>query len=115
MKQVIVLRSDLKMGKGKACAQASHAAVTASEKARQMRPLWYSQWYRGGQAKIVVKVTSSEEMLNLKEKAEKAGLPLALINDAGRTQLEPGTMTALGIGPGPDDLIGPITDELKLM
>ncbi|MHA1910186.1 MAG: peptidyl-tRNA hydrolase Pth2 [Candidatus Kariarchaeaceae archaeon] len=115
MKQVIVLRSDLKMGKGKACAQASHAAVSASEKARQNRPLWFSQWIRGGQTKIVVKVTSSEEMINLKEKAEKAGLPIALINDAGRTQLEPGTMTALGIGPAPEDLVEPVTGKLKLM
>ena len=115
MKQVIVLRSDLKMGKGKACAQASHAAVSASEKARQMRPLWFSQWYRAGQMKVVVKVTSPEEMFSLKDKAEKAGLPIALINDAGRTQLEPGTMTALGIGPAPEDLLKPITDDLKLL
>ena len=115
MKQVIVLRSDLKMGKGKACAQASHAAVSSSEKARHTRPIWYSQWTREGQTKIVVKVSSSEEMIELKEKVSKAGLPFALINDAGRTQLPAGTMTALGVGPAPEDLIEPITSKLKLM
>ncbi|MEM1606711.1 MAG: peptidyl-tRNA hydrolase Pth2 [Candidatus Bathyarchaeia archaeon] len=113
-KQVIVLRSDLKMSPGKAAAQASHAAVSSSEEARKTYPSWWREWMESGQCKIVLKVNSEAELLNLEKKAKELGLPTALISDMGLTELEPGTITALGIGPAPSDIVDKITGSLPL-
>ncbi|MEM1506957.1 MAG: peptidyl-tRNA hydrolase Pth2 [Candidatus Bathyarchaeia archaeon] len=113
-KQVMVLRADLKMSPGKAAAQASHAAVSSSEEARKSHPSWWREWIESGQCKIVLKVNSESELLSLKRKAEELGLPTALISDMGLTELEPGTITALGIGPAPSDLIDKVTGSLPL-
>ncbi|MEM3832119.1 MAG: peptidyl-tRNA hydrolase Pth2 [Thermoprotei archaeon] len=114
-KQVIIVRADLKMGKGKLAAQVAHAAVLAAEICRNTRPLWYREWMSEGQKKIVVKADNLNELLRIKEIAEEKGLPNALIQDAGLTQLETGTITTLGIGPAPKDLLDPITGHLKLL
>ncbi len=116
IKQVIVVRSDLKMGKGKLAAQVAHAAVEAAENGRRKRPEWYEAWRDQGQAKVVVKTDGGETALEeLQKQARSTGLPVALIHDRGLTQLEPGTMTCLGIGPGPSDLIDKLTGHLKLL
>ncbi|MFI5404714.1 MAG: peptidyl-tRNA hydrolase Pth2 [Candidatus Gagatemarchaeaceae archaeon] len=115
MKQAIVVRSDLKMGKGKLAAQAAHASLSAAEQAMGRRSPWFDNWKDGGQAKIVLKVQSEEELQELFRKAKAAKLPASLIEDRGLTQLEPGTVTCLGIGPGPDEDIDRITGKLKLL
>jgi PTH2 family peptidyl-tRNA hydrolase len=113
-KQVIILRSDLKMSDGKAAVQASHAAVSAAEKARKEKPSWWRRWMSEGQCKIVLKASSIEELLEIKREAEKSKLPTSLISDMGLTELEPGTVTALGIGPAPLNLLDKITGSLPL-
>jgi len=113
-KQVIILRADLKMSPGKAAAQASHAAVSAAEKARRNHPSWWKEWFESGQRKVVLKTSSKDELLNLEKKAKDLGLPTALISDMGLTELEPGTITALGIGPAPSNLIDKVTGSLPL-
>ncbi len=113
-KQVIVLRSDLKMSPGKAAVQAGHAAVSSAEEARRNNPSWWREWINSGQCKIALKVNSKDELLDLERKAKELGLPVALISDMGLTELEPGTITALGIGPGPSALIDKITGSLPL-
>ena len=115
VKQVLVLRADLKMGKGKLAAQASHASVLATLEAQRHNKIWYDRWFKMGMKKIVVKVSTDEELHEVFRKAVKAKLPRALINDAGHTQLPPGTATAVGIGPAPEQLIDPITNSLKLL
>jgi PTH2 family peptidyl-tRNA hydrolase len=115
MKQAIVVRSDLKMGKGKVAAQVAHASLSAAEEARGRKARWYEGWKEGGQAKIVLKVESEEELRDLLQKAKSAGLPASLIEDRGLTQLEPGTVTCVGIGPGPEPEIDAITGKLKLL
>jgi peptidyl-tRNA hydrolase, PTH2 family len=115
LKQVIVVRSDLKMGKGKLAAQAAHASLTAAEQAADRHERWFNEWKATGQAKVVVKVQSEEELQELFRRARSMKLPAALIQDAGRTQLEPGTVTCLGIGPAPDGDVDPITGKLKLL
>ncbi|MHA2501970.1 MAG: peptidyl-tRNA hydrolase Pth2 [Candidatus Kariarchaeaceae archaeon] len=115
VKQVIVVRSDLGMGKGKIAAQASHASVIASFEAKKHEPTWFDTWYRHGMAKIVVKVASDEELHRIFQLGVKNKVPRALINDAGHTQLAPGTATAVALGPAPEKLLDPITGSLKLM
>ena len=113
-KQVIVLRADLKMSPGKAAVQASHAAVLSAEEARRNHPSWWKEWFKGGQCKIALKVNSETELLGLERRAKELNLPTALVSDMGLTELEPGTITALGIGPAPSNLIDKVTGSLPL-
>ena len=113
-KQVIAVRADLKMGKGKIAAQSSHASLEAYEKTARERPEWVAEWKETGQAKIVVKVGSKKELIELFESAKRE-LPASLIRDAGRTQLEPGEPTAVGIGPCPESEVNKFTKGLKLL
>lgn len=115
MKQSIVVRVDIKMGKGKMAAQVAHASVTAAEMARVEHPEWFEEWMRSGQKKIVLKVANLEELKKLYEEARQQGLPAALVSDMGLTQIPAGTVTALAIGPAPDELIDKITGKLKLL
>ena len=114
-KQAIVVRADLKMGKGKIAAQASHAAVSAAEEARKHHSTWWEQWLEEGQRKVVVKVKGEAELLQLKQQAGSMRLPFALIFDRGLTQLPPDTLTCLGIGPAPNDEVDKITGKLPLL
>jgi len=114
MKQVMVARADLKMGKGKLAAQVAHASLAAAEEARARRQEWFDDWKAQGQRKIVVRAQSEEELRELLKKARARKLPAALIEDAGLTQLEPGTATCLGIGPAPDEELDGITGSLRL-
>ncbi len=113
-KQVIVMRNDLKMSRGKIAAQAGHAAVSAAEKTRKQRPEWWKAWIEEGQCKIAVRAESEQELLELERKVKELDLPSALISDRGLTELPPGTKTCLGIGPAPSDQMDKITGDLNL-
>ncbi len=114
-KQAIIIRADLRMSKGKVASQAAHAAVAAAEKCRKIKPEWFKAWIEEGQKKVVLKGRDEEELRKLLREAEALGLPAALIEDAGLTEIPPGTVTALGIGPAPSDLVDKITGKLKLL
>lgn len=113
-KQAIVIRSDLQMGKGKIAAQSAHASLEAVEKTRSQKPDWYTEWKMQGQAKIVLKIGSEKELLELFENAKRK-IPAALITDAGRTQTAPGSKTCLALGPAPEEKIDEFTKQLKLL
>ncbi|MEM0438167.1 MAG: peptidyl-tRNA hydrolase Pth2 [Candidatus Micrarchaeia archaeon] len=113
VKQAIIIRSDIQMGKGKAVAQGAHAAIRAYESARKKFPRTVSDWELQGEKKIVLKA-SLAEMEQIYSLAKKS-LPCALIRDAGLTQLEPGTITALAIGPAKAPDIDALTKHLKLL
>jgi len=115
LKQVIVVRSDLNMGKGKLAAQVAHAAVLSAEKAKNTQKEIYRKWSSTGQAKVIVKVNSLDAILEVHRKAETEGLITSIIEDRGLTQLPPGTLTCVGIGPGPSSKIDKITGNLKLL
>jgi PTH2 family peptidyl-tRNA hydrolase len=113
-KQAVILRADLKMSCGKAAVQACHGAVSACEEAKRQRPLWFREWLEEGQRKIVLKVDSEAELLELDKKARKLRIPTYLVSDMGLTELPPGTTTALGVGPAPSSLIDKVTGNLPL-
>lgn len=117
-KQTIVVRRDLGMGRGKAAAQAAHASCEAvflvlDSGNRRWRE-WLAEWRRTGQEKVVLRVDSEEELLEVYNKARALGLPASLVVDAGRTQLPPGTKTAVAVGPAPEELVDRVTGHLKL-
>ncbi len=111
MKQAIVARTDIGMGTGKLAAQVAHASLQAYEKTDQSVQ---AEWKAGGQKKVVLKGADAAELQDLAEQARRAGLPFALIRDAGHTQLEPGTITALAVGPGAAAAIDKVTGDLNL-
>ena len=110
LKQVIVVRKDLKLGKGKLAAQVAHASVSAAENSR-----FKKEWLGEMQKKTVLKCSTLEELMQIYENAKKEGLPVALIRDAGLTQIPEGTVTCIGIGPAPAEQIDKITGKLKLL
>jgi PTH2 family peptidyl-tRNA hydrolase len=113
-KLVVVVREDLKMSGGKLAAQVAHAAVSCALEAKAKRTAWFSAWYGEGQRKVVLKAKDLEDLRFMADRAAKAGLPRALITDAGLTELPPNTTTCLGIGPAPEAQIDPITGHLPL-
>jgi PTH2 family peptidyl-tRNA hydrolase len=115
MKQVIVMRSDLKMGKGKIAAQAAHASLLAVEQCMQVQPTWYAEWGSGLYKKIVLKIDTETALLGVLDAAVRHGIPAVVVSDAGLTQVAPSTKTCVGIGPAPDDEIDAITAGLKLL
>jgi PTH2 family peptidyl-tRNA hydrolase len=68
-----------------------------------------------GQCKIAVKVKSEKELLELEKQAKELALPNALIIDRGLTEIPPGTVTCLGIGPAPAEKVDRITGKLPLL
>ena len=114
-KQVIIVRKDLKLPKGKLCVQVAHASVSAYLETLKKKPDWANLWIESGQKKILVRVDNLDELLKRMNKAEELGIPKHLVRDAGLTVLEPGTITCLGLGPAPSSLLDKITGDLKLV
>ena len=115
LKMILVVRTDLKMGKGKIAAQCSHAAVAAFKSARSKAPAHLKAWTRSGQAKVAVKVDSEEELVRIHNLARAQGLVAQLIQDAGRTQIAAGSKTVVAIGPAEEHRIDKVTGTLKLL
>jgi PTH2 family peptidyl-tRNA hydrolase len=114
-KMVLVVRNDLSMGKGKIGAQCGHATLGAYKRAVKRSPAAVASWSRWGQAKICVKVNSEAELLEIEQLANALKLPNYLVADAGRTQIEAGSLTVLAVGPAPVAQINQVTGHLKLL
>lgn len=118
LKQVLVIRKDLKVRKGKMIAQGAHASLMAylsalGNRANMMMVYEWLQTHK--QTKICVGVESEEELLAIHAKAQAAGLPASLVLDAAHTEFDIPTYTAVGIGPADSEQIDKITGELKLL
>ncbi|MFH0752264.1 MAG: peptidyl-tRNA hydrolase Pth2 [archaeon] len=112
MKQVILIRKDLRMPIGKACAQVAHASVQAvlnSDKGK------VDMWISEGAKKIVLEISDLKELHAYKKWALKAKLKVALIKDAGHTFFKKPTFTCLAIGPDNERKIDDITADLKIL
>ena len=114
-KLVVVVRRDLKLSPGKLAVQVAHAAVSCAITARKEKRTWFKEWLREGQKKVVVKVPSKEDLFLLKDRAEMTGLTTNIIQDAGLTEIPPGTVTCMGIGPCPSAEVDRITGSLPLL
>ena len=114
-KQVILVRTDLKMGTGKKCAQSCHASVTASDLVRVHNKAIWKNWKNSGQKKVVLKIQDIDQLNALLIKLKSNKIPYFVVSDAGLTQLTPGTTTAVGIGPVLSTKIDKITGDLKLL
>lgn len=112
---VLVVRNDLKMGKGKIASQCSHGAVGAYQRAVTRTPRLLRAWENCGCAKIAVRVESEAELMAIKRAAEQKQLNTCLIRDAGRTQIEPNSKTVLALGPASAKDIDVVTGHLKLL
>lgn len=111
MKQVMVMREDLGMSPGKLAAQTAHASLLAYDKADKDH---IDEWKRSGITKIVLGIASEESLLDIFRSGSAKYLPVSLVCDEGRTEVTPGTITGIGIGPAPAELIDEITGGLKL-
>ena len=115
IKQVIVVRTDIEMGKGKLAAQVAHASVSSYIDAAFKDKKVAEKWIESGQKKIVLKADNIETMEKLFQAFKYKGIPCSLISDRGMTQLPPDTKTALGIGPWGSAEIDKFTAALKLL
>lgn len=143
-KQMIVMRRDLKMRKGKIAAQAGHACVEAvlialarEDRLRDLRvnddeswiyldeprglfrsapaPTALSDWFGAGVAKVCVYVDSEEELLELAARGRELGFVVALVRDAGHTEFHgEPTYTCLAFEPLYPEQIDPLTGDLPL-
>lgn len=113
MHKMAIVTNDIDLSPGKLAAQVAHAAVDCALQASKKNPSLLQKWLDEGQKKVVLRA-SEADILHLKAKADSMKLCTALIRDAGRTELPPGTLTALAIGPAEDSKIDRITGQLPL-
>ncbi|KAF5097712.1 hypothetical protein D0Z00_002313 [Geotrichum galactomycetum] len=113
-KMILVVRTDLKMTKGKAAAQCAHAAVACYKSIARSNPEILARWERLGQAKITLQARSEDELILIQGIAKSLNITARLIHDAGRTQIASGSCTVLGLGPAPKSILDQVTGNLKL-
>ena len=125
-KQVIVMRKDLNMRKGKIAAQASHASLgailnygsytTEYQYTLDIHNDAVHKWLEGRFTKVCVSVDSEDELHDIKKHADELGVNVKLIQDAGLTEFGGvPTYTCLAIGPDYPKNLDPITGHLKLL
>lgn len=111
-KLVLVVRKDLKMGVGKIAAQCSHASILAFQKCSTVTRF---KWSLNGQKKIVVSCPNEQTLYELRDKATNIGVNTSLVRDAGHTQVDPGTITVMAVGPAKEELVDQVTGDLSLL
>jgi peptidyl-tRNA hydrolase, PTH2 family len=133
-KQAMVVNTSLGMKKGKIAAQVAHASLSVFLNSDQtafheggFEYYFHNQdaegemasairdWFRGKFTKIVLQGSGEDELKAIYLRAKDAGLPCSLIQDAGETQVPPGSYTACAVGPGPAELVDKITGGLRLL
>jgi len=115
LKQAIVVRTDLNLSAGKLAVQVAHASLSSALIAKSKNRSWFKKWHDEGQKKIVLKASDLKSLKELKRKADSLKIPNNLIMDAGLTEIPPGTITCLGLGPAPEEKINKIVGSLPLL
>ena len=111
-KMVLVLRGELRLTAGKAAVQAAHGAVMLVRLAEKRDPDGLARWLEQGQRKIALVVPTLTELETLERAARVKGVPVLWVEDAGFTEVPPGTRTCLGLGPAPDVDLDPLSGQL---
>lgn len=114
-KQVIVVRGDLEVSIGKLAAHVAHGSMTSAVKVMKKKKSIFDSWTRMGQKKVVLKCKDLRHLKKLAEAVKKSRLTYEIIKDMGLTELRPGTVTVLAIGPDEEDKIDKVTGELPLL
>lgn len=114
-KLVIAVRNDLKLSRGKLAVQVAHAAVSCAHRSARKDKQNFKPWFAEGQKKVVVKVADLAALRELQARARVSGLTTSMISDAGHTEVEPGTVTCLGLGPATAQRLDLLTGELTLL
>lgn len=114
-KMCVVLRTDLGMSTGKLIVQACHAAVGASELAKKQNHGAWVRWRDEGGKKVALEADSLEELQALAKMADKLDIVNIVIQDAGLTEVPPGTVTVLGLGPEKNEKMDRVTGSLPLI
>jgi len=109
----LIVRKDLKLSTGKIAVQCSHAAVQCSLIAKKKESRLFERWVNGGARKICLEIENLESLKSLMSQAMGADLVSYIVKDAGHTEIPPGTITVLGIGPAPRKTIDALIGDLK--
>ncbi len=112
---VLIVRGELRLTAGKAAVQAAHAAVLLVRRAEGRSRADLDRWLAEGQKKIALLLETLDEMQDIERRAARVGIPTVWVEDAGFTEVPPGTRTCLGLGPAPSRLLDPITGSLPLL
>jgi peptidyl-tRNA hydrolase, PTH2 family len=114
-KMVIVLRGDLRMSPGKAASQAAHAALTLYRRVCEGRHSKVcTAWEARGQKKVILRATGEKSLRDIAAAARRKNIPVTLVHDQGRTEVDAGTVTGLALGPGDAADIDRVTGNLRL-
>jgi peptidyl-tRNA hydrolase, PTH2 family len=114
-KMVLVVRGELRLTPGKAAVQVAHAAVMLVLQAQKRRGDSLDRWLEEGQKKIAVVAPTLAEMVERQSRASRQGIPTVWVDDAGLTEVAPGTRTCLGLGPAPSTVLDKVTGDLALL
>ncbi|MCL4308778.1 MAG: aminoacyl-tRNA hydrolase [Candidatus Thermoplasmatota archaeon] len=112
---VLVVRGELRLTPGKIAAQVAHGAVMLARRTERENPTRFADWWKNGQRKIVLEAGTLHEMETLERSARARRIPSAWVEDAGLTEVPPGTRTCLALGPAQDSEIDPVTGGLPLL
>jgi peptidyl-tRNA hydrolase, PTH2 family len=111
---VLVLRGELRLTAGKSAVQAAHAAVMLVRRAEDRDAARLQAWLRQGQKKIALVVPSLSDLEGIERQARAKGIPSVWVEDAGFTEVPPGTRTCLGLGPALASEVDAVTGDLPL-
>lgn len=119
IKQVIVMRKDLNMRKGKMVAQGSHASIaflTRRIQGNEAITDIQKQWLENSFVKVCVGVDSEQELLEIESKATEVGIECHLVTDNGKTEFGGvPTKTCLALGPDLSEVLDKVSGHLKLL
>lgn len=114
-KVVLIVRGELRLTPGKAAVQIAHAAVLLYQQAERRSGAALQAWLEGGQKKIAVVAPTLADLESLQRQARARGIPTAFVEDAGLTEVPPGTRTVLGLGPAPEAELDRVSGSLPLL
>jgi PTH2 family peptidyl-tRNA hydrolase len=114
-KMVLVVRGELRLTAGKTAAQVAHSAVMLTLAAQKRAPEALANWLAAGQKKIVLTAPTLTDLEQIASQARARRIPTAWVEDAGLTEVAPGTRTCIGLGPCPAAQLDAVTGALALL